>query len=489
MAVFRHPFIAILILSLSIAPLGSLAAPTIIPTPTPTATSIPYPSVDHHNDGQNPNWGCPFQGNSDLYGLGIRLGVYLQLFSTLLANGFLSNNIIEDARNTNAIIMIAVFAGMASATINGNMNGVEIFLMTTLLMCFLFSDFTPSHISYVVLWNGAPLKRRMFECYRSTEKILEEMRRADLAEKEREGSQEKKRHFAAISRSVIGTAIGLFTAWFWLSGRHTLLKNGIENPTCIPTIFLETQIELEGNQPMLYVVGSVLYAIWEVMFMMWWVAILAPGTMRLLYDIVSITTVSLCTGRVKEVRRIRAKIAHWYLGFARLDPRTLKMFDRLKMSKKRQAQMTRFRFLGSWFGLPLGYGVIIWSSISIELTIAWNEISGVYILGSTGQLIPFVVGVLGLVRNLHLIAMKMSETAARRAEEKERDIKIAWETGTYVYGIGNDKELKLEAFRPGRRWSIDSGNLQAQFEKSESNLLRRDSGLAQSIRSLSWKTQ
>jgi|SRR6266536_1330977 len=86
---------------------------------------------------EHPNWGCPFAGNSDLYGLGIRLGVYLQLFSTLLANAFLSRSLREDAHNTNAIIMIALFAGMANATIRGQLNAVEIFVMSTLLTTFL----------------------------------------------------------------------------------------------------------------------------------------------------------------------------------------------------------------------------------------------------------------------------------------------------------------------------------------------------------------
>jgi hypothetical protein len=83
--------------------------------------------------------------------------------------------------------------------------------------------------------------------------------------------------------------------------------------------------------------------------MVWWVATLRPGTMRLLYDILSISTVSLYTGQVEDMGKIRAKIVQWYLGFVRLDPRTLKMFDRIRIGKKRQAKFMRFRFLGSWF--------------------------------------------------------------------------------------------------------------------------------------------
>ena len=69
--------------------------------------------------------------------------------------------------------------------------------------------------------------------------------------------------------------------------------------------------------------------------------------------------------------------------------------------------------------------VIMWASLAIELTLAWNGVSGVYVPESTGQLIPFVVGVLGLVRNLHLIAVEFSEKTHRRKEE--RNIRVEWD--------------------------------------------------------------
>jgi hypothetical protein len=41
--------------------------------------------------------------------------------------------------------------------------------------------------------------------------------------------------------------------------------------------------------------------------------------------------------------------------------------------------------------------------LAIELTLVWNEISGVYDIKTTGQLIPFVIGVLGLFKTLYLV--------------------------------------------------------------------------------------
>jgi len=38
----------------------------------------------------------------------------------------------------------------------------------------------------------------------------------------------------------------------------------------------------------------------------------------------------------------------------------------------------------------------VFSVLSIELTLAWNSISDVYTIKTTGELIPFVIGVCGV---------------------------------------------------------------------------------------------
>lgn len=321
------------------------------PLPTETATWIlPRSSTEE----EHPDWGCSFPGNSDLYGLGIRLGVYLQLFSTLLANAFLSRTNRDDAHNTNAIIMIAIFAGMANATIRGDLNAVEIFVMSTLLTAFLWSEFTPRHISGIVLfesagtsWDGVNKKRLYRE--RRDKRIQDGWVVGHTFDQNLQpdptppGIDTKKSYFAAFLRSAFGTAVGIFVLWYWFDGRNTLLKNGIEDPVCKPTIFLHQQIVLQGYQPMLYIVFSVLYAVWEVTFMVWWVVILAPGTARLLYDSLCIITVSVCTFKFKRLREIRLKFAKWYLTFAQLDDQKLKIFSRLRFTNKTQERVRRYK--------------------------------------------------------------------------------------------------------------------------------------------------
>lgn len=97
---------------------------------------------------------------------------------------------------------------------------------------------------------------------------------------------EEERPISPLQHGVyLCTAVAVFNGWYWFYGRHVYLKNGIENPVCQPTIFLHMQIELEGLQPLFYVILAVGYGLWEVTFMTWWVVVLAPGTVRLVYEI------------------------------------------------------------------------------------------------------------------------------------------------------------------------------------------------------------
>lgn len=133
----------------------------------------------------------------------------------------------------------------------------------------------------------------------------------------------------------------------------------------------------------------------------------------------------------------------------------------------------------------------MYTALAVELTLAWNNVTNVYILGSTGQLIPFVVGVLGLLQNLYLVTKQLSERAYRRREVKRQrnNITVDWDTGTYVYGLGKDKELKLEASRPARRRSIDSGVHMSMGEKWKDGSSTSFGQMSPtSLRSYTWKS-
>ena len=71
-------------------------------------------------------------------------------------------------------------------------------------------------------------------------------------------------------------------------------------------------------------------------------------------------------------------------------------------------------FTGSFFGseklLWLVYTMniicMIWTIVSVEMTLIWTGVSGVYTIGSTGQLIPFIIGIVSMAGFLQGLAFK-----------------------------------------------------------------------------------
>lgn len=47
--------------------------------------------------------------------------------------------------------------------------------------------------------------------------------------------------------------------------------------------------------------------------------------------------------------------------------------------------------------------IIVWIIITIELTLKFNHASGVYNIDSTGQLIPFVIGIVSMGKTLNAL--------------------------------------------------------------------------------------
>ncbi|PMD59544.1 uncharacterized protein K444DRAFT_663646 [Hyaloscypha bicolor E] len=52
---------------------------------------------------------------------------------------------------------------------------------------------------------------------------------------------------------------------------------------------------------------------------------------------------------------------------------------------------------------------LIYSILAIELTLKWNNVSDVYTIKSTGQLIPFIIGIAGILKVWYDVRMKYSE--------------------------------------------------------------------------------
>jgi len=76
-----------------------------------------------------------FEGNPDFYGLGIRLGVYLQVLSSWATNT-LKDDAIADTHAANSIFLLAIVVSVLSATASQEIRPVEVWLM--LQICLMF---------------------------------------------------------------------------------------------------------------------------------------------------------------------------------------------------------------------------------------------------------------------------------------------------------------------------------------------------------------
>ena len=60
--------------------------------------------------------------------------------------------------------------------------------------------------------------------------------------------------------------------------------------------------------------------------------------------------------------------------------------------------------------------LIAWFVLAVEFSLRWNSVTGIYDIGSTGQLIPFIIGLLGLLRVIHITIRTTDEDVSALSE-------------------------------------------------------------------------
>lgn len=93
---------------------------------------------------------CGFDGNEDMYGLGIRIGFYLQWFGAIAAD-FLALNEVPNQRLTYCLFITAVFIALLSQISMSSLRPVEIYIVS-LQAVGGFYAFAPVYL--LQLWTG-----------------------------------------------------------------------------------------------------------------------------------------------------------------------------------------------------------------------------------------------------------------------------------------------------------------------------------------------
>lgn len=64
--------------------------------------------------------------------------------------------------------------------------------------------------------------------------------------------------------------------------------------------------------------------------------------------------------------------------------------------------------------LLISLAIFVWTILTVELTLFFNSVSGVYNIQSTGQLIPFIIGIFGLSKTVNSIMVESIKEASSR---------------------------------------------------------------------------
>ena len=180
---------------------------------------------------------CTHVGNSDLYGLGVRLGVYLQLFSTLTANHFLVETS-QAAWDTNAVFLVAIFIATVKSSVGSDrIAAFEAFVMVQMLLAFVLAVFTVSGRR----WREFDLLVRNSQ------------------------SRFNGSPLGSFTRSALTTAIACYQVWFWFRGARQLDRVA----ECRSSVFLFTRVSVGSGVTAVFKILAVLYLIMRVIRMFW----------------------------------------------------------------------------------------------------------------------------------------------------------------------------------------------------------------------------
>ncbi|KAF3059915.1 hypothetical protein GL218_04559 [Daldinia childiae] len=95
---------------------------------------------------------CEIDGNADIYGIGIRLGLYAQSVTTLFVTLFVQE---EEAvnRTINLLLQLAIFAGTLLSTHEGTIHAFEVIIVFWMLVGAL-SSLTVSCVTDINFFTG-----------------------------------------------------------------------------------------------------------------------------------------------------------------------------------------------------------------------------------------------------------------------------------------------------------------------------------------------
>lgn len=317
------------------------------PFPPPLFDCKETQSTSLTMDQQPPQ--CGFEGNPDLYGLGIRMGVYFLWASALIIWRWYPEGRTE-LGGAYLLFLFALLIAMVVITARLEpIHSAEILL----LMYIIFGGV------FTVMMIG--LRKRYLQ---KAKKI-------------------KTSWVQTMALFFILAAASIYCSWFWLSGIH---HHDFLDTTCVTYGFLFTKVSLKNKHVTRFFAALSLY-------------------LAIIYVIASIYAVGALSAFLTNapwLSRIIEKSKQQSLTTATQERSS---------SSTRRAWKIGSEFTTSVVTPATNIVSFIYSIIGIEMTLQWNHVTGVYTINSVGQLIPFVIGLLGFIK---VIYEPLKEVSASR---------------------------------------------------------------------------
>ena len=316
------------------------AAPQATPT-NPSLTAAAQPST--------PTQQCGFAGDDNTYGLGIRIGLYLQWFTSSIAYNFVPEEAVN-MRGVNTCFQLANFAGLLYITImngNGQPSGqlfaVEVWIV--LIFCL-----------------GGVCSGRSYET---------------------DESNENQTNFAGYKASALGGLIQIalvatmtfYAVWFVYIGMDHMAAT-----PCSRFAFFFAKV-VRAVSLLCPVMGAHLRI-----------------TQDLFHWFRTFVKVAVTISAVTVGLTIFVLIGQFFLCLhSNTLYQTFATCFTAELGPPENPEMPNSRPTTRLGSISLSFSLVFFI-VSTELIIKWNHISGVNKLGSTGQLLPFIAALASLIR-------------------------------------------------------------------------------------------
>ncbi|KIW57661.1 hypothetical protein PV05_02227 [Exophiala xenobiotica] len=367
----------------------------------PVDLAVPAPSFS--STELLPKATCTRPGNAEFYGFGIRLGIYLQILSTIIIMAVSDSNseMIYDLHDGNAALLLAILIALVKNTPSKSVELADVVILLRLMWLIIICGFSIGHIA------------AEFRAARSSGKLIAILTAPT----------------AAVFRWTVVGMVSAYNVWFWFRGVTYLRKDD----QCQTYAFFFAELDIEGGLRSLYRVTSVLLVLcppgWLLAYLGFLagvlvlvmgmvlafyalIPILLPISIALrIYDICHTTGASIEPARKEPEKRgafwLRLISITWQLYGPSLQEILLTWTkvregaagnkSRPMSTKARTSKSEKVSNLWiTYIGLVTFY--YFFSILGIELSIYWNKISRPYQLDATGQLIPFVIGILSFIK-------------------------------------------------------------------------------------------